>query len=222
MPHTPVSTHDLIRLREPIALTVDAPVPSWVDPVLRRTPWVVVRRGAGRDGMVPVGVRGLTRQQRFAAYVVGAEIISRLSPEDLAASPRVIERERLAAVPALAALGRVASVLACQGRRWGLIGSIGFEIATGVAAATPASDLDLILRQDRRLLLDEAADLRAALAAAAAPARVDVLLETPGGGVLLADLAAGPKQVLVRTWKGPCLTNDPWSLSADTYLDRLS
>jgi hypothetical protein len=38
-------THDLIRLREPIALTVDAPVPSWVEPVLRRTPWVVARRG---------------------------------------------------------------------------------------------------------------------------------------------------------------------------------
>jgi len=45
MPGSPAPTHDLIRLREPIALTVDAPVPSWVEPVLRRAPWVVVRRG---------------------------------------------------------------------------------------------------------------------------------------------------------------------------------
>jgi hypothetical protein len=38
-------THHLLRLREPIALTVDAPVPPWVEPVLRRAPWVVARRG---------------------------------------------------------------------------------------------------------------------------------------------------------------------------------
>ena len=220
MPGSPAPTHDLIRLREPIELTVDAPVPSWVEPVLRRTPWVVVRRGHVRDGMMPVGVRGMTRQQRFAAFLAVSEIADRLSPEDLAASPHVIERERKDAVPALAALARVATVLACRGQRWGPGGSIGFEIATGVAAATPSSDLDLILRQDRRLGPDEAVDLRAALAEAAAPARVDVLLETPGGGVSLADLAARPEQVLVRTPEGPRLTADPWRLSADTYLDR--
>ncbi|MGO8672368.1 MAG: malonate decarboxylase holo-ACP synthase [Capsulimonadaceae bacterium] len=222
MPGNPAPTHDLIRLREPIALTVDAPVPSWVEPVLRRTPWVVVRRGHVRDGMMPVGVRGVTRQQRFAAFLAVSEVADRLSPEDLAASPLVIERERKAAVPALAALARVAIVLACRGRRWGPGGSIGFEIATGVAAATPSSDLDLILRQDRRLLPDEAVELRAALAEAAVPARVDVLLETPGGGVLLADLAARPEHLLVRTRAGPRRTADPWSSSADTYLDRLS
>jgi hypothetical protein len=33
MPGSSAPTHDLIRLREPIALTVDAPVPSWVEPV---------------------------------------------------------------------------------------------------------------------------------------------------------------------------------------------
>ncbi|MGD0039564.1 MAG: phosphoribosyl-dephospho-CoA transferase MdcG domain-containing protein [Isosphaeraceae bacterium] len=121
----------------------------------------------------------MTRQQRFAAFLAVAEITDRLSPEDLAASPHVIERERKDAVPALAALARVATVLACRGQCWGPGGSIGFEIATGVAAATPSSDLDLILRQDRRLGPDEAVDLRAALAEAAAPARVDVLLETP-------------------------------------------
>ena len=168
MPGSPAPTHDLIRLREPIELTVDAPVPSWVEPVLRRTPWVVVRRGHVRDGMMPVGVRGMTRQQRFAAFLAVAEIADRLSPEDLAASPHVIERERKDAVPALAALARVATVLACRGQRWGPGGSIGFEIATGVAAATPSSDLDLILRQDQRLGPDEAVDLRAALAEAAA------------------------------------------------------
>ena len=71
---SPAPAHDLIRLREPIALTADGPAPSWVEPVLRRAPWVVVRRGPVRDGMMPVGVRGLTRSQRFAAFVAVAEI----------------------------------------------------------------------------------------------------------------------------------------------------
>ena len=34
MPGRPATTHDLIRLREPIALTVDASVPAWVEPAL--------------------------------------------------------------------------------------------------------------------------------------------------------------------------------------------
>ena len=53
----PAPTHDLIRLREPIALTVEAPAPTWVELALRRPPWVVVRHGRVNDGMVPVGVR---------------------------------------------------------------------------------------------------------------------------------------------------------------------
>jgi phosphoribosyl-dephospho-CoA transferase len=211
MPGTSVSTHDLIRLREPIALTADAPVPSWVHEALSRTPWVVVRRGAGRAGLIPVGVRGSARPQRFAAFLAFSEVADRLSPEDLADSTAVIDRERQATVPALAALAQVTPVLACRGRRWGPGGSIAFEVATGMAAATPSSDLDLILRQDRRLPPDEAAELLAALAAAAEPARVDVLLETPAGGILLAELATRPEHVLVRTPAGPRLTADPWS-----------
>jgi phosphoribosyl-dephospho-CoA transferase len=210
MPGRPATTHDLIRLREPIALTVDESVPPWVEPALKRTPWVVVRRGYLRDGMIPVGVRGLARQERFAAVLAVAEIADRLSPEELTESRYVIARRRKDEAPALAALARVAPILASRGHRWGPGGSVGFEIATGVATATWSSDLDLILRQDHRLGLDEAIDLRAALAEAATPARVDVLLETPHGGVSLTDLVAMPARLLVRTPEGPQLTADPW------------
>ena len=210
----PAPTHDLIRVREPIALTVDASVPAWVERALRRTPWVVVRRGYVLDGMMPVGVRGLARPERFAAVLAVAEIAERLSPEELTDSRYVIDRKRKDAAPALAALARVAPILASRGHRWGPGGSVGFEIATGVATATSASDLDLILRQERRLGLDEAIDLRAVLAEAAAPVRVDVLLETPRGGVSLADLAAMSARVLVRTPDGPRLSADPWMVGA--------
>jgi phosphoribosyl-dephospho-CoA transferase len=222
MPAGPAPTHDLIRLREPIALAVDAPVPSWVESVLRRIPRVVVRRGHVRDGMIPIGVRGPTRSQRFAAFVAVAEIADRLSPEDLTAPGRAPSQKRRDAVPALAALERVAGLLMRRGYRWGPGGSVGLEIATGVAKATASSDLDLILRQDRRLDPNKAIDLLAALAKAAAPARIDVMLETPTGGVSLADLAALRTKVLVRTPCGPRLSVDPWTVDEAALLEAAS
>ena len=221
MPDTPSLTDDLIRPRDPIVLTADAPFPSWAGQTLGRAPWVVVRRGPAPKGMIRVGARHYAAQ-RFAAYLAAAEIAERLTPEDPAAPSRVIDRERQAVVPALVALARVAKVLASRGWRWGPVGSIGFEIASGMAVATQSSDLDLILRQDRRLAARRGCRAARQPAEAAAPARVDVLLETPVGGVLLADLAAKPEQVLVRTPAGPRLTADPWRLSADTYWDRVS
>jgi phosphoribosyl-dephospho-CoA transferase len=210
----PAPTHDLIRLREPIALAVDAPAPSWVEPVLRRIPWVVVCRGHVCNGMIPVGVRGLTRSQRFAAFVAATDIEDRFSPEDLTVSAYGLSQRRKDAVPALAALDRVAGLLTSRAYQWGPGGSVGFEIATGEATATTSSDLDLILRQNHRLEPNEAIALLAALTEAAAPVRIDVLLETPFGGVSLADLAALPAQVLVRTPWGPRLSVDPWLVDA--------
>jgi phosphoribosyl-dephospho-CoA transferase len=206
----PAPTHDLIRLRAPIKLTGDAPPPAWVEVALGQIPWVVVRRGHIRDGIVPVGVRGVTRSHRCAAHLAVAEIAERLSPESLTVSGRIIEQKRKEAVPALAALDCVADVLMRRGHRWGPGGSVGFELATGIATATAVSDLDLILRQDHPLAPDRAADLLEALVQAAAPARIDVMLETPMGGVALANLAARQSQVLVRTPFGPRLADDPW------------
>jgi phosphoribosyl-dephospho-CoA transferase len=217
MANSPAPTHDLIRLREPILLTADGRAPAWVQLALRRTPWVVVRRGWVRDGMIPVGVRGLTRSQRFAALVAVDEIAERLSPEDLAASGCIIEQSRKDAAPALAALDRVAGLLLRRGYRWGPAGSVGFEIATSIATATASSDLDLILRQDCRPEPNKATDLQAALTLAAAPASIDVMIETPMGGVSLADLAAMHAQVLVRTPCGPRVSVDPWMADATAF-----
>ena len=183
---------------------------------------MVVRRGYVRDGMMPIGVRGLMRQERFAAVLAVDEQAVRLSPEELTDSRHVIERSRKDAVPALAALARVAPILASRGHRWGPGGSVGFEIATRVVTATFSSDLDLIIRQEHRLGLDEAIDLQAVLVEAAAPARVDVLLETPRGGVALAEFAAMPARVLVRTPDGPRLSADPWTAGAGVVLEGLS
>ncbi len=168
-----------------------------------------VRRGHVRQDLIPVGVRGVGRAQRFAAFVAVADIAEQRSPESLAAWPSRLARPRREAIAALAALTRVAPVLMRLDKRWGPGGSVGFELASGVPTATATSDLDLVIRQPRRLDLCDARELLAALVAAAAPARIDVLLETALGGVALAELAAGPARVLVRTPLGPRLRADP-------------
>lgn len=211
-PSRPAPTHDLIRLREPFALKADAPLPAWVELALRRTPWVVVRRGYIRDGMMPVGVRGPARQQRFGGFLAVVEIADQVTPEDLTNARYVIERKSKPPIQAMVGLDRVASILVQHDYRWGPGGSVGFEIATGVTTATFTSDLDLILRQDQRLEPGEAIDLHADLSKAAMPARVDVMLETPHGGVSLTDLTTMPRQVLVRTPDGARLATDPWTL----------
>ena len=224
-------THDLIRLREPTAVTADGRALPWVEPALRRTPWVVVRRGRVRAGRIPVGVRGSTRSQRFAAWLSVADVAEERSPEDLwdgvenrpaaglAYAPGPLRRE---AVPVLDALARVSLVLRRDCYRWGPGGSVGFELATGAASVTASSDLDIILRLPRRVALDVARALWEALVEAAAPVRIDVLLETPRGAVSLADLATAPRQVLVRTPDGARLAADPWAAGAFAATERVS
>jgi phosphoribosyl-dephospho-CoA transferase len=209
-PGSPAPTHDLLRLRDPTRLRAELPLPSWVTAALQTAPWVVVRRGHVREELIPVGVRGVGRAQRFAAFAKVADIAEQRSPESLAAWPSSLAQPRRDAIAALAALTRVAPVLARLDKRWGPGGSVGFELASGVPTATATSDLDLVIRQHHRLDPGDARELLAALVAAAAPARIDVLLETALGGVALAELAAGPARVLIRTPLGPRLRVDPW------------
>lgn len=199
------TVHDLVRLRAPEVFHAEGLVPSWVIIALRRAPWAVVRRGP-RGGLLPVGVRGPRRRDRCAGFVNKDDIVECLRPEQIVG--RSFKRQRPA--PALAALARVGLCLEGSRLSWGPGGSVGFDLATGVPTLTAASDLDLVLRQVQRLEVAEAVALQSALTEAAAPVRVDTLLETPAGGVLLADLATAPGRVLVRTPDGPRLLVDPW------------
>ena len=184
---TPARTHDLLRLRPRASLIVDAPAPEWVAACLTEAPWVIVRRGEIHSDAIPIRVRGPAKAQRFDARIPVSAVAYRSTPEDLAG--RRCEPWRAAQVPALAALSRVDAVLKDRGSAWGPIGSIAFELATHLPASTPACDLDLVLRQAELPSREEAIELLQELAQAAAPARIDVMIETRRGGVKLARLA---------------------------------
>jgi len=179
--------HDWLRLRPRESLILDAPAPPWVAAFLSETPWVVVRRGEIRNDVIPVRVRGLARDQHFDARISTSAVAYRSTPEDLAG--RRCDPWRTAQVPAQAALSRVDAILTHRGTAWGPIGSVAFELATHLPVSTPVCDLDLVLRQQEPPSREEARELLKELANAAAPARIDVMIETGWGGVRLASLA---------------------------------
>jgi phosphoribosyl-dephospho-CoA transferase len=78
---------------------------------------------------------------------------------------------------------------------------------------TATSDLDLLIRMPQTLSRERATQILSELESHAQRAgiRVDVQLETPAGGIALAEWAAGKPRVMARRAQGPLLIADPWA-----------
>jgi phosphoribosyl-dephospho-CoA transferase len=165
---------------------------------------VVVRRAVPCGNLIPVGVRGSSRSQRFAAFIEPESILVRSTPEDLADHPEYRTKE----IPAFAALVIIHPLLSASSLTWGPTGSAGFELASGVSTTTADSDLDLLIRVPERLPLEAAQALMNGLAGL--PCRVEAQLETPHGAVSLSEYVDGDRPLLLRTNWGPRMTTNPW------------
>ena len=194
-----MNAHDLLWGMIPAHLPADAP--AWAQAAVGT---VVVRRATVAAGFVAVGVRGHSREQRFAALMPLAAVQRRVAPEALrdVVSPRDL--------PALQALDQLRPVLAPLS--WGVTGSAGFELATGIEALHAHSDLDLILRTPQPLDRNDARDLLATLDKAVCA--VDLQLQTPFGAVALREWAGPSRRVLLKTVSGAHLVLDPWQAVA--------
>jgi len=199
--------HDLLRVAR---LTLSGDEPEWVHDALARAPWVVVRRARAATGFVAAGVRGNARSQRFGTWLNIEDIEISRSPEDLLDIDPQQDRAALPALAALATLRETASPL--HDLVWGPTGSAGFELATGVPTLTESSDLDILIRVPQRVDRATVDSLARTLAQAASRAgtRIDAQLETPSGGVALAELAAHRPHVLARASSGAQFVADPW------------
>jgi phosphoribosyl-dephospho-CoA transferase len=207
-----LTPHTLLRITGAGALVTDAgELPAWAAQSVARAPWVVVRRVPVRDSLIPVGVRGELRAQRFATWLPTAAIRECVTPRALASVGAWKASPRHACVPALQALDGVAAIMRTHGleHQWGPTGSVGFELASGWPTATQGSDLDLALHLDRPWLVTNARSLHSALGAL--PVRTDLLVEMPHGAVALADYARMQGTFVLRTIRGPRLVADLWS-----------
>ncbi|WP_116138603.1 malonate decarboxylase holo-ACP synthase [Trinickia diaoshuihuensis] len=200
--------HDLVRLR---ALPPMADAPAWLLDAFALAPYAVVRRAQAPEGVVPVGFRGATRSHRYGAFLARDLIMSAYAPEQL------LERKpcaQSAALKAFVALREIAESSLFDALVWGPTGSVGFELATAQRTVTAASDLDLLIRTPSPLDRGDALVLRERLTALESDLglRIDAQLETPAGGIALAEWAQGKPRVMARSTNGPRLVENPWNI----------
>ena len=202
--HSP-RPHDLLWGLCPEHLPAEAP--AWASAALGGRVPVVVRRAPAESGWVAVGVRGALREQRHAAWMPVAAISRLVSPQAVARAGRWRNHAQRH-WPALRALSQLAPRFDSLKLAWGVTGSLGFELASGIAAAHLESDLDLTLHLPHQFSRTEARALCVLLDEA--PGRVDLQLETPYGAVALREWAGAAPRVLLKTQNGPLLVSDPW------------
>src|SRR6266404_1419290 len=200
--------HDLLQLDSDSLHSTYTGAPSWVRQTLTAWPWVVVRRAKAPAAQIAVGVRGTLRSERWGRFILKDMIRQLLKPCQLLAlaqssalSPRtppfttlqqLIERWRGLTLP------------------WGPTGSVGFELATGWPVTTSSSDLDVAIRANVRISLEQARSLYEC--ATGLETKVDIRVETPLCGFSLEEFAGrGPAAILLRVPRGIVLAKDPWS-----------
>lgn len=202
---TTLRAHDLIWLASGEAL--EGIADEWVKTLWHTGLPVVVRRDVDGDGRIPVGVRGMRRDQRAAGWVKPEQVTRVVSPEDLSDPQSLLHSPFISQQPVQLAL-----MLAQHAWpwRWGITGSTGYALATGIPVIHAASDLDLLIRAPQPLSTGELTrwqQLNGALC------RADTQLETPQGAVALAEWLRDGK-ALLKTIRGPRLVSDPWDREA--------
>ena len=198
----PAQPHDLLWGMSVAALPADAP--AWVVEVIGLGHPVVVRRARVAEGFVAVGVRGRSRDQRYATVMKLTDISRKVRPEALVDAVD----NQIADWPALQALTQIRPMMDALGLPWGVAGSVGFELASGVPVLHQDSDLDLILRASEFFSRQQAVELVEALDGAGS--RIDLQLQTPSGAVALREWAGSVREVLLKADDAARLVTNPW------------
>jgi phosphoribosyl-dephospho-CoA transferase len=204
-----LQVHDLILLKSESAVISTEGRLACPYLTSNRRPWVVVRRGRISDGLIPVGVRGSQRHERWAGFTRLSEVLETRRPDQLRL---LLAKDSRRGLQAFRTLSYLESHLVELDISWGPGGSAGYELASGIPAVRDGSDLDLILFASKNLDTTEAQDLWRMISSA--PGKVDALVETPYCGFSLQEfVTASHRKILLRTTDGRILGSNPWSLS---------
>lgn len=185
-----LNVHDLVFLQSNEAIRGAEPTPDWVFTDETAKQIAVVRRMQTMDDVVPIGFRGNDRSKRFAAFTSTDNIVKVITPEQAIHGQMPKSHEQT-----IIHLKRI-----FQDVRWGIGGSIGFTMATGIQACTEKSDVDVILYVDRlpphsylQQLWERLQQLEH---------RVDVQVEISRIGACLLEELVASDSVLMRTGTG--------------------
>jgi phosphoribosyl-dephospho-CoA transferase len=200
-----VRVHDLLWISKNTELLSLGP-PVWVADALTQSPVVVVRRAEAPAGFIAVGIRGSSREQRHAAFLREDDVLACTTPESLATEQVWYESSATLPLALLHALERVSEFSKRNHLVWGPIGSVGYQLATGMRTTSAKSDLDMLVWCDDFL---SHTCLHALHAIHPGPVRVDVILEGPAGAVALEEYLQG-RPALIKTVRGPRIAAFTW------------
>lgn len=194
-----IKVHDIVQFESIDHLEKIIPIPNWVNDAPASKNYGVVRRMPVTNQIVPIGLRGTTREQRFGTFIHERNIIQVISPESLVERIELFKDEQY-----FLALKNMKEAFKQFNVVWGPTGSVGFEIATSIKVTTPNSDIDICLYQEeinQELLIEVGSFLETL------DVRVDVQVETPSMGAFLLNdyLRNGETGFIVRTPFGPQL-----------------
>lgn len=205
-----IRPHDLIWINDRAALSADQALPEWVSQQWRTSLPLVVRRDLQESGRIPVGIRGMKRSQRAAAWVSFEAIRRIVTPESLVSEPIALLHSTFVSQQPVQAL-----IMLAQRPwpwSWGVTGSCGYALATEIPVMHADSDLDLVVRCPQPASGDDLQ--RLAMWLQTLPCRADVQVETSLGGFALSEWLRDGRAML-KTAAGPRLTMDPWASSQE-------
>ncbi|KAF1297812.1 malonate decarboxylase holo-[acyl-carrier-protein] synthase [Enterococcus sp. JM4C] len=195
-----MDAHDIVQFQKTEALQVDWP--DWfceTDPL-----YATVRRGTATQNKLPVGLRGKERSQRFAFELPQEAVTAVIHPWQLT-EKESFRKTEIAQYPVYLAFQQAKKIL--KGSKWGVGGSLGFELATGFPTVKETSDFDLLI------YTKELADLPLTVIQQNLEYfhQVDTQIITEKGGFALKEyLRNHGKKLLLKTITGPVLTDELW------------
>jgi phosphoribosyl-dephospho-CoA transferase len=129
-----------------------------------------------------------------------SDVSSYRTPESLVVEQAWNKSSHSIGVAALNSLRLIAGVAASEGISWGVVGSIGYQLATGFPVTREDSDIDIIIRVAEVPALRSLHSFYQKISMASC--RVDALIETPSSAVSLEEFIRGPECLLIRTDSG--------------------
>ncbi|MDI7741185.1 malonate decarboxylase holo-ACP synthase [Lysinibacillus fusiformis] len=194
-----IKVHDIVRFASISNIETSMEIPEWVENSPASQHFGVVRRMPITNNIVPIGLRGDTREKRYGAFIHESNIMQVISPVSL-----VNRIEQFKEQMYYHSLNNIKNEFEKHNLVWGPTGSAGFEIATSIPVTTPNSDIDICLyleEIDTELLVGIGQFLEGF------DRRIDVQVEVPSiGAFILNDYLKNMKAgFIVKTKFGPHL-----------------
>lgn len=196
-----LEVYDILGLKSYQSVFFDTALPQWANEFLKKVPYVVVKRGEEKTGMVSIGIRGMMRTQRFGCHMMQDNILKIYKPSEL------IRCESNCGIWNKAA-PLLASIFEPYKKRmiFGPTGSVGFELATGYESTTKNSDLDFLIMAKEPLETDVAKELLQKLLKL--NIKMDITLGIPIGYIALEEYCNGQAPYMVKSNKGVQLVQE--------------